>query len=429
MSYTRLKSLFGRLSRRNSSASETSRPSSPAQSLQPHVHSPLHTSTEIPEEQPVADGGVTQKRHSPGVAGTTSSDNHHAISDSPPQPPLTSPPSPVRSPRKRRPTAITLRASSVGHYDIAVTSESVGRYENARDTNSDIHLPRRIRSKADLVMATEREEERMGLWRGRVKDRDKDKDEDEGRGTSESSQTGAHTPGRLPRPSFSFLSKLTHRPKSGREQASVGRRVSEMFAGASPDSEHHVRAPTPGSLSTTPGAVSPLVALSTAGTVPHTAVVTAHAHGSTTLPPRLSAGNDLASDPLPLQLQPLDVLLMALTTPPDDSAPNPSMSATILAAQLVQHLRQPTSLASHPRAVVGAGPAGVCSAAQVGASVLANVVRNLRKRHARGSWEIVGAWIESMSTLGAQKPGAAIERALLWTALTEPIDEHGEFLD
>ncbi|KAG8734097.1 hypothetical protein FRC12_018656, partial [Ceratobasidium sp. 428] len=41
MSYTRLKSLFGRLSRRNSSASDTSRPSSRAASPVP-AHSPLH---------------------------------------------------------------------------------------------------------------------------------------------------------------------------------------------------------------------------------------------------------------------------------------------------------------------------------------------------------------------------------------------------
>ncbi|CAE6459802.1 unnamed protein product [Rhizoctonia solani] len=441
MSYTRLKSLFGRLSRRNSSASESSRPSSPAPSL-PHVHSPLHASADIPEEpQVVSDRPVTQRRHSSGVAVTAPSDNHDRAdcqnTDSPPQPPLTSPPSPVRSPRKRRPTAITLRASSVGHYDIAVTSESVGRYENKRDINSDIHLPRRVSPKADSIMAsTEREEERAGLWRGRVKDRDKDKDEDEGRGTSESSQTGAHTPGRTPRPSFSFFSKLTksNRPKAGKD--SLPRRVSGMFAGASTDSEHqhHVRAPTPGGLSTTPASVNsvgPLVAFSPAGTVPYAAVVTTHAHGSTSLPPRLGAGNDqLSEPPLPLQLQPLDVLLMALTTPHDDSSPpNPAINPTILAAQLAQHLRQPTSLASHPRAVVGAGPAGVCSAAQVGASVLANVIRNLRKRHAKGSWEIVGAWVESMSSLGGEKPGGAIERALLWTALTEPIDETPEFLD
>ncbi|KAJ1300549.1 hypothetical protein OPQ81_002203 [Rhizoctonia solani] len=452
MSYTRLKSLFGRLSRRNSSASETSRPSSPAPSLQPHVHSPLHASVDIPEEppQPVAGGAVTQRRHSSGVAVTSSCDNHDQAphdknTDSPRLPPPSSPPSPVRSPRKRRPTAITLRASSVGHYDIAVTSESVGRYGDKRDTNSDLHLPRRVQSKAELIMAsTEREEERTGGlgWRGRLKERDRDRDEDEGRGTSESSQTGggSQTPGRMTRPSFSFFTKLTNRAKSGREQGSlVGRRVSEMFATASPESEHqhHFRSPTPGGLSTTPASINsvgPLVAISPAGPLAHTAVITAHAHGSTTLPQRLSpSGTDQLSSepPLPLQLQPLDVLLMALTTPPDESAPpNPSMNPAILAAQLVQHLRHPTSLSAHPRAVVGAGPVGISSAAQVGASVLANVVRNLRKRHARGSWEVVGAWVESMSSLEGEKPGSAIERAVLWTALTEPMDDTGaDFLD
>ncbi|KAH7333774.1 hypothetical protein B0J17DRAFT_676806 [Rhizoctonia solani] len=449
MSYTRLKSLFGRLSRRNSSASETSRPSSPSPSLQPHVHSPLHASIDIPEEpQPVSDRLVTQRRHSSGVAVTSHlaspSDNHdqvlqNPITDSPPPLPLpSSPPSPVRSPRKRRPTAITLRAASVGHYDIAVTSESVGRYEGKRDTNSDIHLPRRVRSKADIIMAsTEREEERTGSlgWRGRVKDRDRDKDEDEGRGTSESSQTGggSQTPGRLPRSSFSFLSRITNRTRSNKEHVSlVGRRPI-----ASPDSEHqhHFRAPTPSGLSTTPGSIHSVNPMAfPPGTAPYTAVTPALAHGSSTLPQRVgSTGTDQApTEPLlPLQLQPLDVLLMALTSPPDETTPpNPSMNPTILAAQLAQHLRHPTSLTTHPRAVVGAGPAGLSSAAQVGANVLACVVRNLRKRHTRGSWEVVGAWIESITCIEGEKPGAAIERALLWNALTEPIDEpSAELLD
>ncbi|CAE6345110.1 unnamed protein product [Rhizoctonia solani] len=450
MSYTRLKSLFGRLSRRNSSASETSRPSSPAPSLQPLVHSPLHASTEIPIEpqEPVSDRPVTERRHSSGVAVTshpTNTNNDHGPgspnqnTNSPPQPPVaSSPPSPVRSPRRRRPTTLAIRASSVGHYDIAVTSESVGRYEDKRDTNSDIHLPRRVRSKADLIMAsTEREEERAGsfAWRGRVKDRDKDKDEDEGRGTSESSQAGggSHTPGRMPRSSFSFLSKLTGRTRSGKPE-NVGRRVSEMLIGASSDTEPHPRSPTPGGLSTTPASINsvtgPVIPFSAAGSFSNAALTTAHVHGSTTLPHRLTSGPDQHPPEaiLPLQLQPLDVLLMALTTPPDDTTPpNPAISPTILAAQLAQHFRHPTSVTSHPRAVVGAGPAGVSSAAQIGASVLANIVRNLRKRHARGSWEVVGAWIESMSSIDNVKSGSgggpAIERALLWAALTDPMEE------
>ncbi|CAE6534755.1 unnamed protein product [Rhizoctonia solani] len=422
MSYTRLKSLFGRLSRRNSSASETSRPSSPAPSLQPHVHSPLHASIDIPEEpQSVSDRVVTERRHSSGVAVTShlaSPNDDHDRGSSPPL--RSSPPSPVQFSRKRR--AITLRASSVGHYDIAV--ESVGRY----DTNSDIHLPRRVGSKADLIMAsTEREEERAGLgWRGRGKDRDKDKDEDEGRGTSESSQTGggSHTPGRSTRPSFSFLGRFS-RSKVAKEQG--GRRVSEMLASASPDSDQHVRSPTPVGFSTTPASINSVgpITFAPPGAIPHAAITPADVRGSIINPPRL--GDQSQTEPvLPLQLQPLDVLLMALTSPPDDSAPpNPSLNPTILAAQLAQHLRHPTSLTAHPRAVVGAGPAGISSAAQVGASVLASVVRNLRKRHARGSWDIVGAWVESISSLEQEKPGAAIERALLWNALTEPIDESG----
>ncbi|KAF8741411.1 Rap/ran-GAP, partial [Rhizoctonia solani] len=452
MSYTRLKSLFGRLSRRNSSASETSRPSSPAPSLQPHVHSPLQTSTEIPTEpqEPVSDRLVTERRHSSGVAvtsnpATTSNDHGQGPSDqntnSPPQPPLfPSPPSPVRSPRRRRPTTLAIRASSVGHYDIAVTSESVGRYEDKRDTNSDIHLPRRVPSKADLIMAsTEREEERTGSlsWRGRVKDRDKDRDDDEARGTSEPIQAGggSHTPQRVTRPSFSFLSKLASRARSGRSE-NVGRRVSEMFTGASPDAEHthHPRSPTPGGLSTTPASINsvtgPLIPFSTVGSFSNTALTTAHVHGSTTLPTRLIPGPDQhpPEAALPLQLQPLDVLLMALTAPPDDiTSPNPSINPTILAAQLAQHFRHPNSFTSHPRAVVGAGPAGISSAAQIGATVLANIARNLRRKHAKGSWEVVGAWVESMSSLESAKSVScgvsAIERALLWSTLTDPIDE------
>ncbi|CAE6432756.1 unnamed protein product [Rhizoctonia solani] len=452
MSYTRLKSLFGRLSRRNSSASETSRPSSPAPSLQPLVHSPLHTSTDIPTEphEPVSDRPVTQRRHSSGVAvtshpATTSNDHGPGPADqntnSPPQPPLaSSPPSPVRSPRRRRPTTLAIRASSVGHYDIAVTSESVGRYEDKRDTNSDIHLPR-ARSKADLTMAsTEREEERTGSlgWRGRVRDRDKD--EDDGRGTSESSQAGgSHTPNRTTRPPFGFLTKLANRARSSKSDF-VGRRQPIV----SPETEQHNpnRSPTPGGLSTTPASINslsaPHIPFSTVGSFSGTTLTTAHAHGSTTLPQRLTSGPDQPPPEavLPLQLQPLDVLLMALTTPLDDTtSPNPAINPSILTAQLAQHFRHPTSLASHPRAVVGAGPAGISSAAQIGASVLATIVTNLRKKHVRGSWEIVGAWVESMSSLEGDSSGSygksAIERALLWAALTSPIDEppSGDLLD
>ncbi|KAF8761300.1 Rap/ran-GAP [Rhizoctonia solani] len=282
-----------------------------------------------------------QRRHSSGVAvtsnpATTSNDHGQGPSDqntnSPPQPPLfPSPPSPVRSPRRRRPTTLAIRASSVGHYDIAVTSESVGRYEDKRDTNSDIHLPRRVPSKADLIMAsTEREEERTGnlSWRGRVKDRDKDRDDDEARGTSEPIQAGggSHTPQRV---------------WEIRKRRPTGKR---MFTGASPDAEHthHPRSPTPGGLSTTPASIN-----------------------SVTGP-----------------LIPFSTLNISVTLTPSP----------------------------HPRAVVGAGPAGISSAAQIGATVLANIVRNLRKKHAKGSWEVVGAWVESMSTL-------------LWSTLTDPIDE------
>ncbi|KAB5588350.1 Tuberous sclerosis 2 protein [Ceratobasidium theobromae] len=206
---------------------------------------------------------------------------------------------------------------------------------------------------------------------------------------------------------------------------------------ASPDTEHN-RAPTPSALSTTPASISSatgaLIPFSTAGTFPHTALTTAHVHGSTTISHRLTVASNLPlpepSIQLPLQLQPLDVLLMALTTPYDDSTPNPTpqMNPTILAAQLAQHLRHPTSLSTHPRAVVGAGPVGLSSAAQVGASVLADVVRCLRRRRAKGGWEVVGAWIESLTTLegersgGTMSGGPAIERALLWAALTDPID-------
>ncbi|KAB5588197.1 Tuberous sclerosis 2 protein [Ceratobasidium theobromae] len=76
----------------------------------------------------------------------------------------------------------------------------------------------------------------------------------------------------------------------------------------------------------------------------------------------------------------------------DDSAPNPTpqMNPTILAVQLAQHLCHPTSLSTHPHTVVGAGP--------IGLSVLADVIRCLRKQRVKGG-EIIGARIESLTTL------------------------------
>ncbi|KAB5592348.1 Tuberous sclerosis 2 protein [Ceratobasidium theobromae] len=84
------------------------------------------------------------------------------------------------------------------------------------------------------------------------------------------------------------------------------------------------------------------------------------------------------------------------------------MNPTIFAAQLAQHLH-PTSLSTHPRMAVGAGPVGLSPATQVGASVLADVVRCLRKQRAKGG---------SGRTM-SRSP--AIERTLLCAALA-PID-------
>lgn len=173
---------------------------------------------------------VTQRRHSSGVAVTS-----HLASPSDNNDPPSPPPSPAIPTTKRRPTTIALRASSVGRYDIAVNNESVGRYSHSPI----VHVPRRVRSKGDILMAnTEREEERertISVWRGRGRDRSDKEEDNDGRETSESSQAGtgggSHTPGRA-RAISTFLSNLTRkaRPVLARPE-STSRRVSLFDSG------------------------------------------------------------------------------------------------------------------------------------------------------------------------------------------------------
>ncbi|KAF8593957.1 hypothetical protein BDV93DRAFT_565950 [Ceratobasidium sp. AG-I] len=250
MSYTRLKSLFGRLSRRNSSASDTSRPTSPAPSLSlrpgspAHAHSPLHNDLDVPSPSRLVSSArsatalfTPSPERDRELAGTEESHQEQvyiptqtipasespsrADSDAPtfvtaqtasptnptanqPKPVLSGdqppPPSPVQrrpttqrrhtsavvlssslpptsasasliptaTPRRRRPTSLALRASSLGRYPVTneanqnceVTSESVSvgsYYEHVRAASDSVADRRK-----SVMSSVEREEERGG---------------------------------------------------------------------------------------------------------------------------------------------------------------------------------------------------------------------------------------------------------------------------
>ncbi|KAG8686936.1 hypothetical protein FRC08_012252, partial [Ceratobasidium sp. 394] len=469
MSYTRLKSLFGRLSRRNSSASDTSRPPSsravspaPAHSPLHHeydaeLHSPTRTRTIViqTETEPLRNGQestqtlpqadaesfvtarTTQTQRRPVVHRRHSS-SVSAIPDSPSSPP----PVPIpASPRQRRPTSLALRASSLGPY--LVTGES------ALAAQGESFHERRVAS----MSSVEREEERGG-WRGsreenRLREsqgrgRERYHHHDEGEGERDGSEYSSRGPpevpamiGSAPNPNrsaraFSFLSNIAKRAKpfnlsgggsSGSGSSSrvgeIGRKGSGVFERpAITDPE-----PAPPATSTSHA----LVPFSTAGTFPVPA-----APPLTALSTATSLQFTPAIDTLPPQ--PIEVLLLALTTPPapEESQSQPrSMpySPVILARQLANQLRNPTNL----RGGVGASMPGARGSALVGAGVLGDVVRCLRKTGVGGGvmWDIVGAWVEGDTSNteiagrqtdaegGTKRGGTAIERALLWSALTE----------
>lgn len=151
--------------------------------------------------------------------------------------------------------------------------------------------------------------------------------------------------------------------------------------------------------------------------------------------------------------QPIEVLLLALTTPPGPEESQSFYSAAShtpysstpqtthpsshsvhyhpahLAYQLARQLRNPTNQRG-----VGAGPAGASGSALVGAGVLGDVIRSLRRSGSRGAWDVVAAWVEGSGKTGengSTRPGesgapggggTAIERALLWTALSADDD-------
>ncbi|KAF8595656.1 hypothetical protein BDV93DRAFT_97029 [Ceratobasidium sp. AG-I] len=252
MSYTRLKSLFGRLSRRNSSASDTSRPTSPAPSLSlrpgspAHAHSPLHNDSDAPSPSRLVATALsapalftpsperdreragTEENHQaqayiPTQTIPDSKTPSRADSDAPtfvtaqtaspttltanqlkplppgnqPPPPPPSPvqrrpttqrrhtsavvlssslpptsssasPIPTATPRRRRPTSLALRASSLGRYPVTneanqnceVTSESVSvgsYYEHVRAASDSV-----ADRQKSVMSSVEREEERGG---------------------------------------------------------------------------------------------------------------------------------------------------------------------------------------------------------------------------------------------------------------------------
>ncbi|KAG9096637.1 hypothetical protein FRC07_010892, partial [Ceratobasidium sp. 392] len=459
MSYTRLKSLFGRLSRRNSSASDTSRPPSTRAGSPVPAHSPLHneydtdvhspfrtssgtraTNVIIAPPEPIRDrpantsepgdaesfvtARTTQTRKRPGAHRRHSS-SVSAVPDSPPPVPIPA------SSRSRRPTSLALRASSVGRYPITGESALAAQGESFHE--------RRVAS----MSSVEREEERAG-WRGgreesRIREgqgrgRERYSHHDEGEGERDTSEYSSRGPpemppmiGAAPNPNrsaraFSFLSNFAKRAKpfnlsgggsgSGNTSSSrvgdIGRKGSGVFERSPPDPE-----PTPPVTSTSHA----LIPFSTAGTF-----------SSPSAPPLTALSTAISSQFTPaidaLPSQPIEVLILALTTCSDESQ-TPSHNPAILARQLAKQLRNPTN----SRGGVGVGMPGARGSALISAGALGDVVRNVRKANVVGGvvWDIVGAWVEGDTSNagptdaenGARRGGTAIERALLWSALTE----------
>ncbi|KAG9089925.1 Tuberous sclerosis 2-like protein [Ceratobasidium sp. 370] len=302
------------------------------------------------------------------------------------------------------------------------------------------------------MSSVEREEERGG-WRGgreesRIREgqgrgRERYHHHDEGEGERDGSEYSSRGPpevpamvGSAPNPNrsaraFSFLSNIAKRAKpfnlsggggggggSSSRVGEIGRKGSGVFERPAPDPE-----PAPSATNTSHA----LVPFSTAGTFPVPA-----APPLTALSTATSSQFTPAIDSLPPQ--PIEVLLLALTTPP---APEESQSQSlslphhpaVLARQLAKQLRNPTNL----RGGVGASMPGARGSALVSAGILGDVVRCLRKSCVGGGvmWDIVGAWVEGDTSnteiagrqtdaeAGTRRGGTAIERALLWSALTE----------
>ncbi|KAF8595333.1 hypothetical protein BDV93DRAFT_564485 [Ceratobasidium sp. AG-I] len=414
MSYTRLKSLFGPLSRRNSSASDTSRPTSPAPSLSlrpgspAHAHSPLHNDSDAPSpSRLVSSARSTTALFTPSPERdrepTRTEENHQAPayiptqtipgsespsradSDAPtfvtaqtappatptanqpkplpsgdqPPPPLpvqrrpttqrrhtsavvlssslpptssSASPIPTATPRRRRPTSLALRASSLGRYPVTneanqtceVTSESVSvgsYYEHVRAASDSV-----ADRQKSVMSSVEREEERGGgvgkgtgrrEWerdqegkRGRVREGrfvDNEGRENEhgkregsdsttystqgipevghvnmsgaGSGVPSGGGGGIHPPPGRSNRALSFLHNWTKRARptlgasnsgaGSKGEATLGRRVSGLFEGVKADFD--TPPPPPPAISTS----SALVQYTTAGTFVHGPTTTA----------------------------------------------------------------------------------------------------------------------------------------------------------
>ncbi|QRV85228.1 Tuberous sclerosis 2 protein [Ceratobasidium sp. AG-Ba] len=419
MSYTRLKSLFGRLSRRNSSASETSRPASPVPAHSPLLHEyndldirtrPTNITIATPESPPDrsatdADSFTTAQTSHPKRPGVHRRHSSSVSGIPVPKVPESPPPAPPLPIPHRRPTSLALRASSLGRYPI--TGES------AFEVQGESFHERRVAS----MSSVEREEERSGSRQARGRERhhhhrndeeERESSEHSGRGPPEAVIGSVPHPNRSTR-AFSFLTNFAKRARppfipsgggssSGRE---VGRKSSGLFERPVTESE-----PPPATTSLTTSHA--LIPFNPAGTFPSHAVL-----APTTLSTATSSQFTPAIDSLPPQ--PIEVLLLALTTPSsatDESAAH-LHNPIVLARQLAKQLRNPTN----PRGGVGINMFGARGSALVSAGVLGDVIKNLRKGGVGGGvmWDIVGAWLEGDAT-------ADIERALLWSALTDDIE-------